>query len=187
MKTTGKILGMTIDQPNRKPVLQLLLDNNIDEGFTGEYGKLLTKDKLNIEVKAYRQGRSLSANSYFHVLVDKLANELKTSKPYMKNLMLNRYGQLAIEEDGIVPMIVRDDVDMMEREEIHLRPTDKVREMDDGKPYRVHLLVRGSHTYNTHEMSILIDGTVSECKEQGIETMPPNELDKIKALWGAES
>ena len=38
--------------------------------------------------------------------------------------------------------------------------------------------MRGSHTYDSKEMSRLIDGTVSEAKELGIETMP---LDELKA------
>ena len=104
----------------------------------------------------------------------------------MKNTLLQRYGQLAIENDSIVPLVIRDDIDMMEREEIHLRPTDKVRCMDDGKLYRVYLLLRGSHTYNTEEMSRLIDGAVQECKEQGIETLTPAQLEEMKQKWGVE-
>jgi hypothetical protein len=42
----------------------------------------------------------------------------------------------------------------------------------------------GSSTYNTKEMSVLIDGVVSECKELGIETMTPDELAGLKNEWG---
>ena len=99
----------------------------------------------------------------------------------MKNTLLQKYGQLAIENDSIVPLIIRDDIDMMEREEIHVRPTDKTRIADDGKAYRVYLLLRGSHTYNTAEMSSLIDGTVQDAKEQGIETATPDEIGAYEA------
>ena len=44
-------------------------------------------------------------------------------------------------------------------------------------------IMRGSHTYNTAEMARLIDGTVSEAKDLGIETLSPTELERIKALW----
>ena len=41
--------------------------------------------------------------------------------------------QIKIENDSIKkPLIIRDDIDMMEREEIHVRPTDKTRIMDDA-------------------------------------------------------
>lgn len=34
------------------------------------------------------------------------------------------------------------------------------------------------------EMSVLIDGVISECKDLGIETMPPDELALLKSKWG---
>ena len=46
--------------------------------------------------------------------------------------------------------------------------------------YRVY---RGSHTYNTEEMSILIDGTVQEAKDLGIETMTPDQIEEMKQKW----
>ena len=42
---------------------------------------------------------------------------------------------------------------------------------------------KGSHELNTAEMAKLIDGTVYECKEAGIETLTPNELERMKGLW----
>mgnify|MGYP003209610849 CR=1 FL=1 len=42
---------------------------------------------------------------------------------------------------------------------------------------------RGSHEYDTAEMAKLIDGTVSDAKELGIETMTPTQLKEIKERW----
>ena len=36
---------------------------------------------------------------------------------------------------------------------------------------------------NTQEMSRLIDGTVSQAKELGIETATPEELERMKNEW----
>lgn len=44
-------------------------------------------------------------------------------------------------------------------------------------------MLRGSSTYDTAEMSALIDGLVSECKEQGIETIPPQELERMMEMY----
>ena len=41
----------------------------------------------------------------------------------------------------------------------------------------------GSSTYNTKEMSRLIDAVVKDCKENGIETMTPSELERLKQEW----
>ena len=57
-----------------------------------------TKDEdLNVEIKKFRQKRSLNANSYFHVLVDKIAEKFQTSHAEVHNLMIARYG--VIDED----------------------------------------------------------------------------------------
>jgi hypothetical protein len=43
--------------------------------------------------------------------------------------------------------------------------------------------MRGSHTYDTKEMARLIDGVVYEAKSIGIETLSPDELERMKSLW----
>jgi archaellum component FlaG (FlaF/FlaG flagellin family) len=45
----------------------------------------------------------------------------------------------------------------------------------------------GSSTFDTKSMSVFIDGIVSECKELGIETLPPDELERMKAAWNCGS
>lgn len=44
-------------------------------------------------------------------------------------------------------------------------------------------MLAGSSTYDTKEMSELINGLVAECKEQGIETLPPEELARMMAEY----
>lgn len=89
-------------------------------------------------------------------------------------------------EDGIEHFIVRDDKDVSEREDIHLQPTSAIRVLDDGKLYRVYRVIRGTHTYNTYEMSKLIDGTVSEAKELGIETITTTEIEEMMKRYGVK-
>ena len=179
MKFTGRLKEPIVDYLTGR--LTLLFEPC--EDFRQAYEELKDKKLLSLEIKPYRKKRSLNANSYFHLLVGKLADKQKTSKPYMKNLMLQRYGQLEIEGEGVVSLIIRDDIDIMEREELHVRPTSKTRTMDDGKLYRIYLLLRGSHTYDTAEMAALIDGVVQECKECGIQTATPDEIAEMKQKW----
>lgn len=40
-----------------------------------------------------------------------------------------------------------------------------------------------SSTYNTKQMSLLIDNIVQDCKAVDIETMTPTELQVIKDAW----
>lgn len=45
------------------------------------------------------------------------------------------------------------------------------------------ILYAGSSTYNTEQMSRLIDLIVEECKAQGIETRPPEEIEAMMQYW----
>ena len=47
-------------------------------------------------------------------------------------------------------------------------------------------MMRGSHTYNSKEMSQLIDGAIYEARECGVpesDLMTPDEIARIEALW----
>ena len=44
----------------------------------------------------------------------------------------------------------------------------------------------GSSTYNTKEMSRLVDLIVQECKQLNIETMTPEQLSVLKEEWGKD-
>lgn len=136
---------------------------------------------VKIAVSRITQRRSLNANAYFHVLVGKIAEKLHMSKSRAKNELLGRYGQREISESGQVIISVRSDIDMMEREDLHCVPVGYA--TLNGKDFTHYALVRPSHTYDNLEMNALITGTVDEAKELGIETMTPEEIERMKQLW----
>lgn len=143
-----------------------------------------TKDKdISIEIKAYRERRSLNANAYFHVLVDKIAEALGESHAETHNKMIALYGQA---DPEIKNIIMADRIPWEKLETIHLRPTTATRLMDNGELYRVYIVMRGSHTYDTKEMARLIDGTVYEAQSIGIETLTPEELERLKNQWESQ-
>lgn len=71
---------------------------------------------------------------------------------------------------------------MLEQENLHCVPCGGKTEENRLQTY-FYRVYRGSHTYNTEEMSILIDGVVQEAKDQGIETATPDEIERLKSLW----
>ena len=145
---------------------------------------LADKD-IRLTAQIWREKRSLDANAYFHVLVGKIAQSANMGLIEAKNRLIADYGQYERTETGIMMVILRDEVDWTKLETLHLHPTSAVKVLDDGKMYRVYAVMRGSHTYDTSEMSRLIDGTVREAKELGIETLTPEELERMKASWKA--
>lgn len=72
MQTTGIILKTDTDINTRKLKISLLVDVNNKEVVE----QLKSENKLCIELKKWRQKRSLDANSYCWVLCDKIAKEL---------------------------------------------------------------------------------------------------------------
>ena len=135
---------------------------------------------LTIDVKRRTKGRSLTANAYFHVLVDKIAEKQKVSHTEIHNHLIAEYGCM---DEDIKTIIMDDQIPWQEITTIHLRPSTKTKVLDNGKLYRVYWVMRGSHTYSTSEMARLIDGTVEEAKGLGIETLSPAELQRMKDAW----
>ena len=127
--------------------------------------------------------RSLDSNAYFHVLCDKLRQKLNISMARCKNHLIADYGQF--EYIGDEPMVYKtnapDDY-MMELETLHSKCIKVAKE--NGKDVYFYRIYRGSHTYNTEEMSKLIRGTAEECQLQGIEVATPDEIAKMQELWG---
>lgn len=177
MKCTGFLKGLSLNWQSRKPEVTFELDAN-PEDLERLQGK-----KLTVEIKQYREKRSLDANAYYWQLLTQLADALNISKPAAHNRMLRQYGQLMI-IDGQAVYTVLPDTEEAEKainaaETYHLKPTSQVKEGKGGKMYRTYMMLRGSSDYDTKEMSVLINGLVEECKEQGIETLPPDELRRI--------
>lgn len=140
-------------------------------------------EKLSIKAVKYRQKRSLDANAYYWVLATKIAQKAGTSTTEVHNEMLSDYGQLEYVNGSVMTLILLDEIEWKKLDSLHLKPTSRVKVLDNGKLYRVYYVMRGSSTYDTQEMSQLIDGIVSEAKSMGIETLPPYELERMKALW----
>lgn len=139
----------------------------------------LQEKELDVTAKVHREKRSLNANSYFHVLSGKVAEKLGTSLNHEKNRLIREYGQYEV-IDGMIPTVTVKAVyedKMLDMDGVHLKVVER-----PGETVKMAFL-RGSHTYNTAEMSRLIDATVEEAKELGIETLTPDQLARMKASW----
>lgn len=130
------------------------------------------RDKV-FEVKEHKEKRSLNANAYAWSLITKIADALRTSKEECYLEMLKRYGQ-----SEIVSVLSQIDVSGYFKYYEPLATATL-----QGKEFTHYRCYKGSSEYNSLEMSILIDGIVSEAKELGIETIPPKEIERLKNMW----
>lgn len=130
--------------------------------------------ELDIKATKHRNKRSLDANAYFHVLVNKIAEKTNESDTAVKKRLVQEYGTLARDEEGNVVGIklpISVDVDKLIE---YTRWFD--RRTEGGHVFNCYLVMKPTHEMNTQEMARVIDGTVSEAKELGIETMTPAEI-----------
>ena len=135
--------------------------------------KLDRYKEYQIEIKEYKQKRSLNANAYAWVLINKIANVMRLSKEEVYLNMLKHYGQSQV--FSIVS-------------EVNITGYFKYYEVIgtsilNNKEFNHIRVFKGSSEYDTKEMSIFIDGIVQEAKQLDIETLTPNQLAELKSLW----
>ncbi len=139
---------------------------------------LLNQDREKLfEVKPYRQKRSLNANAYAWVLINEMANRLRTSKDEVYQEMLKRYGQ-----SKVISVLSEIDISRFVKyyEEIGKGHV-------EGKEFTHYRCFIGSSEDDSREMAILIDGIVDEAQELGIDTLPPTAVERMKALWQGQN
>ena len=177
MKFTGKFKGFSKDYMTGEGLITF----SVNENIINQIDNIKDID-LSVDAKKKTEKRSLNANAYFHVLVGKIAEKIGTSKIYMKNRLIARYGQPEFLGDDLMVMksMVSTEV-MYEREDFHMVAI--ARKMEGEKEVIFYKVMRGSHTYDTREMSELIKGTANEAQELGIEILTPQELERMIGLW----
>ena len=133
------------------------------------YGYSQIKDykELSVEIKKYRAKRSLSANGYLWVLLNKIACVVNRSKEDVYLEMLKRY--------GVFTHIIAKP-NMIDKIKSEWKTVEVLDEKQIGSQKGVQLLCYfGSSTYDTKEFTQLLDGVISEAKELDIETITPQE------------
>lgn len=138
----------------------------------------ITDKLLSVTTKLFRNKRSRDANSYSWVLMQKIAEDQHTDKWSVYLEMLGRYGVFThiIVRPGVVDRVMSE-----------WRMVKNLGEVAVSGQTGIQLQCYfGSSTYDTKEMSVFIEGIVSECHELGIETATPEELDRMKKEWGVD-
>ena len=179
MKVSGRIIGANIGFMSKKP--QLTLEINELNDFKQLVDDMNGCEKLSIEIKPYRARRSLDANAYAWVLMDRLAVKLGESKvdiyrEYVKHIGGN--SEIVCVKNTAV-----------ERLKEGWGKKNGIGWVTDTLPSKIEgctciILYYGSSTYDTAQMSRLLDLIIQDCKQVGIPTETPDEIARLKSLWG---
>ncbi len=137
---------------------------------------------VSVEIKTKRAGRSLDANAYCWVLCDKIAalHGLLLKKTDVYKQAIKDYGVttiLPVETERLAIITKAWDSQGIGNDHDILGPS----KIDGYTNVRLYV---GSSQYDSKEMSVLIDGLVTDAKEQGIQTETPDEIARLKAEWG---
>jgi hypothetical protein len=175
---TGTLNAPSIDYTTGKVVLQIVC--NEKQSALACYNELANEEKLSIKMGKYRERRSSDANAYCWVLIGKLAEKLNIPRDEIYRDAIKQIGgnyEVVCVQDAAV---------------------DKLRSswsrnglgwLTETMPSKLPgctnvLLYYGSSTYDTAQMSRLINIVVDACREQGIETRTPDEIANMLSLWG---
>lgn len=150
----------------------------LDGDFREQYDQLHETD-VELTVKRFRQKRSLDANALAWVLIDKIAQRMRMSKVDVYRDHIRHIG-------GVPETVCVQD-----------RAVDKLTDAwsKNGIGWQTEIfkskipgctnvtLYYGSSTYDTAQMSALIDALVQSCKALGIETMPDEQLKSLMEAY----
>lgn len=140
----------------------------------------LRESDVDVTVKKHRKKRSLDANAYAWALLDKLAAHygVAMEKVYRQEIQsIGGVSEVLCLRENAAATFCRS----WERNGIGW--------MTDTGPSKLKGCVNvtvwyGSSVYDTEQMSRLIDAIVQDCRDAGIETMTPRELDALVSRWG---
>lgn len=181
MQTTGIITDINIDYKTRKSKISLLLDTKEIEVVE----QLKNENKLNIELKKYRKQRSLDANAYCWLLCDKIAKELSKDGTIVTKEAIYKD---AITQIGTFEPFIVQEVSFEKFKRIWEKQglgfiVQEVSKKD--KCIKVHCYY-GSSTYDSKEMSLLIELLVDLAKSLNIETKPQEEINSLLESWNGK-
>ena len=138
------------------------------------WDKLRNAERISIKIDKHREKRSLNANNYAWALLTEIGNVMKLSKEEVYLKMLKEYGQSEI-------ISVKAHIPITE----YVKYCDEVGESTlHGTLFKHYKVYKGSSEFTRDEMAIFIDGVITEAKELDIDVRPPDEIERLKALWG---
>ena len=137
--------------------------------------KLDGKRAFVCEIKPYSKKRSLDSNAYFWELINKLSKAIKTSQDELYRHYIEQFGCCYIHPSK------NEDKDEFMRMWGSRGKGWFCKEIGASKlkGYTNIQVFFGSSVYGTKDMSNLIDEIIEDCKEQGINTLSPAELEML--------
>lgn len=137
---------------------------------------------VEVTIKKSHPKRSKNANAYFWELCGQLAAKLQIPKTDIYRHYIKEIG-----DNYTIGCFRTKDIENVKRDWENNGVGWIVETLDSKLDDCTNvMLYRGSSVYDTAQMSRLIDLCVQDCKENNIETLPPDELNSLLKEWNNE-
>jgi len=167
---------------DNKLIFTLKTDFSSIEGLEDEMKSLFETEKgVKVEMSIWREKRSLNANAYCWVLLDAIAKKQRTTKEEVYKHIIKDVGSfeiLSMKSEAVETFVKRWQLKGLGW------LCEKVGE-SEKTGYTDICVYYGSSTYNSEEMSRLIDEVVVTAKDLGIQTETPDKIAELKSLWSS--
>lgn len=177
METTGTLEEISIDYKTNKPKISFLINDKSKLPTIEE----LKGIKLKIIAKKDIKKRSLNANNYFWKLLQELCElaEIDTIEEYKRRVKeLGIFRRFKIEKDNINTF-----EKMWTSQGVAWFCEIFDTEIIGNTEFKIINAYYGSSSFNSKQMSRLINDLVEDCKAYEIETKSQKEIDSLLRSW----
>ena len=184
MKTTGQITDVSVNFKNSKGKITLDIDTK-NVSTLNLLNDLKQKEKkLDIEIKQHREKRSGRANRYFWELLNQICeyqdvDPIEDYKRRVFELGIFKITPVLEEDFGTWKKVWEERGIAWACEKLDTKIINGIKICDL-------VLYYGSSSFNTKQMSRLIDNLVQDCKAWGIETKTQQEINSLLQEWEEE-
>lgn len=144
-----------------------------------------TDDKV-YDIIPHEEKRNLNQNALYWKVCGMVADKHRISKARLHNDMLAHFGQKMFIDGKCVFVTLPDTEESEETAKesttVHLMPSSKTVEGNNGVRYRYWAMLRGSHDYTVREFSVLLDGLLQEARQLGMQIISDDELAHMRML-----
>lgn len=138
----------------------------------------LKGEEVDFKAEKHRERRSKNANALLWTCIGEIAKAIDADKDSVYRNLLKKYGKYTYV--CIPPQAV-------ESLKAQWRECEYIGDISiNGRPASQMLCYFGSSTYNTKEFAQLLDGTISEMHEMGLETPSEQEKNLMLEQWAKE-
>lgn len=173
----GKLVDLHRSRDGKLQVVTFSTEENFEEAFDSMCDK-----QVSIEIKPAAKRRSLDANAYCWVLIDRIAEKTGVKKTEVYRNAIREIGG------------VSDTICVMDKAVDRLRSgwekngigwqTDTAKSKVEGCTNVI--LYYGSSVYDSRQMAQLIDSLIQDAEALGIPTITDKEAERLLGRWAAK-